>query len=69
MATRPTHIGIIGLGFMGATHIKAWQKVPGARVAALCNPSGRHLDGDFSSIAGNLGAAPRHGRCAGVSQL
>jgi predicted dehydrogenase len=39
---------------MGATHVKAWQKIPNARVAALCNPSGRHLDGDFSDVAGNL---------------
>ncbi len=51
----PTRIGLIGLGFMGATHLKAWLKLSDARLAALCNPSGRHLDGDFSSIAGNLG--------------
>lgn len=48
-------IGLIGLGFMGATHIKAWQEVPGTRIVALCNPSGRHLDGDFSDVSGNLG--------------
>ena len=48
-------IGIIGLGFMGATHINAWLEVPGTRIAALCNPSGRNLDGDFSSVSGNLG--------------
>lgn len=48
-------IGIIGLGFMGATHVKAWQQVPGARIAALCNPSGRRLDGDFSDVGGNVG--------------
>ena len=48
-------IGLIGLGFMGATHIKAWRQVGGARIAALCNPSGRHLDGDFSDVSGNVG--------------
>jgi predicted dehydrogenase len=48
------HVGVIGLGFMGATHLKAWQKVSHARITALCNPSGRHLDGDFSQVAGNL---------------
>ncbi len=47
-------VGILGLGFMAATHLKALRQVAGARVSALCNPSGRHLDGDFSSIAGNL---------------
>ena len=50
------NIGIIGLGFMAATHIRAYRQVPGARVASLCNPSGRHLDGDFTNVAGNVGA-------------
>jgi predicted dehydrogenase len=49
------NIGIMGLGFMAATHIKAYRQVPGCRVAALCNPSGRRLDGDFSSVSGNVG--------------
>lgn len=48
------HVGVVGLGFMAATHLKAYRQVRGARVSALCNPSGRHLDGDFSSISGNL---------------
>lgn len=50
----PLRIGVIGLGFMGAAHLRAWQKVPGVRVAALCNPSGRNLDGDLSRVGGNL---------------
>jgi len=51
----PLVVGIVGLGFMAATHIKAWRQIPDARVAALCNPSGRHLDGDFTGVAGNVG--------------
>ena len=50
------NVGIIGLGFMAATHIRAYRQVEGARIAALCNPSGRHLDGDFSKVSGNVGA-------------
>lgn len=49
------NVGIIGTGFMTVAHLKAYAKVPGARVAALCNPSGRHLDGDFSQVGGNVG--------------
>src|SRR5262245_20812126 len=49
-------IGIVGLGFMAATHIRACRQVEGARIAGLCNPSGRHLDGDFTNVAGNVGA-------------
>ena len=48
-------VGIIGLGFMAATHIKAYRQIEGVRVSALCNPSGRHLDGDFSKVSGNVG--------------
>src|SRR5437870_8393945 len=50
-------VGIVGLGFMAATHIKAYRQIDGVHIAALCNPSGRNLDGDFSKVAGNLGAA------------
>ena len=52
----PLNIGLVGLGFMAATHIRACRQVPGARIAALCNPSGRHLDGDFTHVAGNVGS-------------
>src|SRR5882672_485223 len=54
--SQPINIGIVGLGFMAATHIRAYRQVEGARVAAICNPSGRHLDGDFTNVAGNVGA-------------
>ncbi|MBI3879447.1 MAG: Gfo/Idh/MocA family oxidoreductase [Verrucomicrobia bacterium] len=49
------NIGIVGLGFMAVAHLKAYRNIPSARVAALCNPSGRHLDGDFTGVAGNVG--------------
>ena len=49
------NIGIVGLGFMAVTHIKGYQKLPNARIAALCSPSGRNLDGDFSQVSGNVG--------------
>ena len=54
MAARKVRIGIVGLGFMAATHIRAYQKVAAAEIVALCSPSGRHLDGDFTTVAGNI---------------
>lgn len=54
MSAKPVRIGIVGLGFMAATHIRAYQKTPGAVLAAFCSPSGRHLDGDFTNVAGNI---------------
>jgi predicted dehydrogenase len=47
-------VGIIGLGFMAATHLRAYQQISGVNIAALCNPSGRNLDGDFSKVSGNI---------------
>ena len=41
---------------MAATHLKAYRQIDGCRVAALCNPSGRNLDGDFSKVGGNVGS-------------
>lgn len=47
--------GFLGLGYMAATHIKALAQVPGTSIAAICNPSGRNLDGDFTKVGGNVG--------------
>jgi predicted dehydrogenase len=54
MSTTKVRIGIVGLGFMAATHIRAYLKIPNAQIVALCSPSGRHLDGDFTNVAGNI---------------
>ena len=53
----PVGVGIVGLGFMAATHLKAYRQIDGYRIAALCNPSGRNLDGDFSKVTGNIGSS------------
>jgi len=55
-ATTPIGVGIVGLGFMAATHLKAYRQITDYRIAAICNPSGRNLDGDFSKVAGNIGS-------------
>jgi len=49
-------VGIVGTGFMAVAHIRAYQQVDGVEIAALCNPSGGHLDGDFSDVHGNVGS-------------
>ncbi len=49
------NIGVVGIGFMGATHIKSYLKIPGARVAAICDASRLPVNGDLSGIVGNLG--------------
>lgn len=51
------NVAVIGLGFMGATHLKAWQQIPGVRITAVVSSDDAKLAGDLTSIAGNLGGA------------
>lgn len=48
-------IGLAGLGFMGSTHLKAYQKIPDLEVVAVCSNDERALSGDLSHIQGNFG--------------
>jgi predicted dehydrogenase len=50
-----TNVGIVGTGYMAVAHLKAYQQLDNVCVAALCNPSGHNLDGDFSDVHGNIG--------------
>src|SRR3954452_3968239 len=43
------------MGFMGATHAKAWKAVSAARLAAVMSSDERKLSGDLTGIEGNLG--------------
>jgi predicted dehydrogenase len=47
-------IGIIGLGFMGATHLKAFSNIEGVEVAAVSTNNPRALEGDLTHVGGNL---------------
>ena len=49
------NIAVIGLGFMGAVHLKALEGIPKARIVAVVDESTERLSGDLSSIQGNLG--------------
>jgi len=51
----PLNIGIIGLGFMGSTHLNAWSGIPGASLIAVADPKPHRLAGDLSDIQGNIG--------------
>jgi predicted dehydrogenase len=49
------NVGIAGIGFMGMIHYLAYQKVRGAKVAAMCETDQKRLAGDWRSIKGNFG--------------
>jgi predicted dehydrogenase len=46
-------LGVIGLGFMGTTHLKAARGIPGVEIGAVCSRDERKLAGDFSEVRGN----------------
>lgn len=57
MSAKTVNVGVAGIGFMGATHIKSYLKIPGARLAAICDATRLPAGGDLSHIAGNIGDA------------
>lgn len=46
---------VLGLGFMGSTHLKALRRIPGIEVIAVMDQDEQRLSGDLSSIQGNIG--------------
>jgi predicted dehydrogenase len=52
-------IGVLGLGFMGSTHLQALDTIPGVEVAAVMDTNEARLSGDLSGILGNLGGPGR----------
>jgi predicted dehydrogenase len=60
-------VGIVGLGFMGMVHYLSYRKLPGVRVAAICEVNQRRLDGDWTDIKGNFGPAGQQMDLSGVA--
>jgi len=61
-------VGIAGIGFMGMIHYLAYQKVRGAKVAALCETLRERLAGDWTAIKGNFGPAGTQMDLSGIAK-
>jgi predicted dehydrogenase len=48
-------IAVLGLGFMGSTHLKALQQIPQAELVAVADEDPKRLTGDLGGIQGNVG--------------
>jgi predicted dehydrogenase len=48
-------IAVLGLGFMGSTHLKAYRSIAGAEIAAVASDIPQALTGDLRNIQGNIG--------------
>jgi predicted dehydrogenase len=51
---RQVNVAVVGLGFMGLTHLKAYQQVESARVAAVCDAVRLPVDGVLPGVSGNI---------------
>src|SRR5512137_983827 len=59
-------IGIVGLGFMGRMHFETYGKMKNAKVTAICDVDPKKRSGDWSGIAGNIGAKGKKTSLAGI---
>ena len=50
-------IAIVGLGFMGKTHIGAYSQVENAEIAAICDARPEALNVDLTEPGGNIETA------------
>jgi predicted dehydrogenase len=54
---KPVNVAIVGLGFMGVTHIKSYQQLPGAKIVAVCDAVRQPVNGVLPGVSGNIGGA------------
>ena len=50
----PVKVAVVGLGFMGVTHLRAYLAHPLARLVAVCDASRLPVNGVLAGIAGNI---------------
>jgi predicted dehydrogenase len=50
-------IGLVGLGFMGSTHARAYREIDGAELVAVCDTDPDRLKRDWQGPVGNLDVA------------
>jgi predicted dehydrogenase len=50
-------MAVLGLGFMGSTHLKALQNIADAEIVAVASDDPVALSGDLSAVQGNLGTS------------
>lgn len=54
LVSKPVKVGVVGLGFMGVTHLRAYLDYPQAQVVAVCGINQVPVNGVLRGIAGNI---------------
>jgi len=53
----PVRIAVVGLGFMGVMHIRAYQKNSAAKIIAVCDSMRLPVNGILAGVKGNVGGS------------
>jgi predicted dehydrogenase len=53
-SNRKVNVAVVGLGFMGVTHIKAYQQIKAAKLVAVCDSVRLPVNGVLAGVAGNI---------------
>ncbi len=53
-ASRKVNVGVVGLGFMGQTHLKSYQQLSTARIVAVCDAVRAPVNGVIAGVSGNI---------------
>ncbi len=51
---RPVNVAVVGLGFMGLTHINAYRKLSGVNIVAVCDAVRQPVNGVLGGVTGNV---------------
>ena len=57
MPAKKINVAVAGLGFMGVTHLRVYQKLRHARIVAVCDNSRLPVNGALAGVSGNLKTA------------
>ncbi len=53
-APAKVNVAVVGLGFMGVTHLRAYLDLPSARIVSVCDPVRLPVRGVLPGVAGNI---------------
>jgi len=53
-SSKPVNVAVVGLGFMGVTHLRAYLAHPLARVVAVCDAARVPVNGVLAGVSGNI---------------
>ncbi len=56
-SNRTVNVAVVGLGFMGVTHIKAYQQNPAAKIVAVCDSVRLPVNGILAGVKGNVASS------------